>query len=868
MGREGITDNGNSRPGGAATGPARNALPPGTRLHEFEIERVLGEGGFGVVYLAFDHSLERHVALKEYLPGAFACRLDAMTIGPRSDQHRDTYASGLKSFMQEARMLAQFEHPAMVKVLRFWEGNGTAYMAMGYYEGTTLRELVKTAPGYTSEAALKALLVPLLDAVELLHARQIFHRDIALDNIIVQPDGAPVLLDFGAARRIIGDMTQALTVVLKPGYAPIEQYVDEGGLKQGPWTDVYGFAALLYAAVTGKPPPMAVGRAINDSLVPLQQLAPAGYSQPFLRAIDAALAVLPEARTQSIAAFRQMLGVPRLKENAQAPTPASPPAAAPEPAPAPAAREQSTGSPWSRRPAQIGALAVAIVLVAGIALGVFRGRSDQGSVATPPSSPDTAAKTDANTALATAPAASGAREAPTANVPPGPALPPSARPKAQAEVASRPQPVPSSTEVAAGLPGGNQARVAAPPPAGADIPPPKPATAANATPASVTPKDAQEQFALGKDYEFGRGVAKNPAEAARLYRRSADQGNALAQAALGSAYRTGTGVPKNPAEAAKWTRRAAEQGMAAAQEDLGDMVLNGIGVPKDEREAARWYRLAADQGLARAQLNLGLLYKDGVGVAADDAEAMLWFRRAAAQGNEAAKAAITRLASSAPSSTPTRNSPMPATRESATATAPAGVTDPVEMTKIGRDYELGRGVRKDVAEAARWYRKGAEAGYAPAMNGLGYAYEQGWGMPQDDAEATKWYRKAAELGDPAAENNLGNTYRNARGVARNDVTAASWYRKAAEHGNAWGQTNLGFMYENGRGVFRDPVEAVKWYRQAAEKGNQQAQFSLGRMYESGTGVNKDLTAAASWFRKSADQGNAQATARLAALSGK
>ena len=286
-----------------------DALPAGTRLSEFELESVLGEGGFSVVYLAFDHTLERHVAIKEYLPGAYAMRCEDGTVAARSGERQATFETGLRSFIDEARLLARFEHPALVKVLRFWEANGTAYMAMPQYHGRTLREIVKTDREFATEARLKALLSPLLDAVALLHAEKCYHRDIAPDNIIVQPNGAPVLLDFGAARRIIGDMTHALTVVLKPGYAPIEQYAEEGGPAQGPWTDVYAFAAVLYAAITGKAPVAAVARAYSDALVPLQRDPPVGYSPQFLGAIDAALAVRPEDRPQSIAAFRASLGL-------------------------------------------------------------------------------------------------------------------------------------------------------------------------------------------------------------------------------------------------------------------------------------------------------------------------------------------------------------------------------------------------------------------------------------------------------------------------------------------------------------------------------------------------------------------------------
>ena len=309
MNSDGVNSDEVNHDGAGLKGGHPDALPAGTLLSEFQLDRVLGMGGFSFVYLAFDQTLQRHVAIKEYLPSAYAMRCKDDTVAPRSDEHKATFASGLRSFIEEARLLAKFEHPALVKVLRFWEANGTAYMAMQYYQGRTLRQIVRADPGFATEARLKALISPLLDAVALLHAEKCYHRDIAPDNIIVQPNGAPVLLDFGAARRVIGDMTHALTVVLKPGYAPIEQYAEESGPAQGPWTDVYAFAAVLYAAITGKPPMAAVARAYSDTLVFLSSNPPAGYSPQFLRAIDAALAVRPEDRPQSIALFRASLGL-------------------------------------------------------------------------------------------------------------------------------------------------------------------------------------------------------------------------------------------------------------------------------------------------------------------------------------------------------------------------------------------------------------------------------------------------------------------------------------------------------------------------------------------------------------------------------
>ena len=286
-----------------------NCLALGTRIKQFHILNVIGEGGFGIVYRAFDESLQRDVALKEYMPGALAGRQPNASVRVRSAQHEGTFRAGLSSFINEARILAKFNHPAMVSVYSFWEENGTAYMAMPFYEGLNLRQAVAANPAIVTEQWIAQLLVPILDVLENLHAMSCYHRDVAPDNILLQQNGKPILLDFGAARRVIGDMTQAMTVILKPGFAPIEQYVDDGTLRQGAWTDIYALSAVLYSLIQGKPPTPSVVRMVND---PMTRLAGSrsDYSPGLLTAIDRGLAVKPEQRPQSIAEFRALLNLP------------------------------------------------------------------------------------------------------------------------------------------------------------------------------------------------------------------------------------------------------------------------------------------------------------------------------------------------------------------------------------------------------------------------------------------------------------------------------------------------------------------------------------------------------------------------------
>jgi serine/threonine protein kinase len=284
-----------------------SALPEGTRLGEFELRGLLGVGGFGIVYLAFDHSLEREVAIKEYMPAALAERTQTQQVSWRTQSDAETFTLGKNSFLVEARLLAHFDHPSLLKVHRYWEANGTAYMAMPVMRGRTLKEIRRAMSAPPDEAWLRSLLDPLLGAIQRLHAKGVYHRDIAPDNILIEPEGHPVLLDFGAARRVINDVTQTLTAILKPAYAPIEQYAEVGAVRQGPWTDLYSLGATLHYLMLARPPAPATARAVHDEASALTRQALPGCSENFLRTVDWMLAPRPVDRPQSVADLREVL---------------------------------------------------------------------------------------------------------------------------------------------------------------------------------------------------------------------------------------------------------------------------------------------------------------------------------------------------------------------------------------------------------------------------------------------------------------------------------------------------------------------------------------------------------------------------------
>lgn len=272
-----------------------------------ELVRVLAAGGFGIVYLARDHWLDRDVAVKEFLPTHLAGRGDGQQIELRADADAATFAQGLQSFIAEAKLLAHFSHPAIVKVHRFWEANGTGYMVMPYLRGPTLGQVRRSMSQPPTEQWLRSIMDPLMGALSMLHAEGVYHRDIAPDNVLVCDNGLPVLLDFGAARSIGCGQSCSPTAILKPHFAPIEQYAEGTRLRQGPWTDIYSLGALIAYLLVGAAPPPSTARSIDDEMTPLQERNIAGVSRTFLSAIDWALSVRPQERPQSIAELRDAL---------------------------------------------------------------------------------------------------------------------------------------------------------------------------------------------------------------------------------------------------------------------------------------------------------------------------------------------------------------------------------------------------------------------------------------------------------------------------------------------------------------------------------------------------------------------------------
>lgn len=283
-----------------------NSLPPDYQLGKFRIESVLGEGGFGITYKAWDTVLRQTRAIKEYLPGEFAVRAEGSIVRAKSADHEENFAWGIKKFLNEAQTLARFDHPNIMRVLDLFEQNDTAYMVMVYYAGDSLQQRIRERRAARSEEEILAFVKPLLHGLAVVHAENILHLDIKPANIYIRHDTqAPVLLDFGAAKDTISQHSRSMGSIYTPGYAAIEQYHQAG--KRGPWTDIYALAATLYHMVVGNPPEEAPGRVENDVVVPAAEAGRGRYTPQFLAAIDAALRVFSKDRPQSCAEWEEML---------------------------------------------------------------------------------------------------------------------------------------------------------------------------------------------------------------------------------------------------------------------------------------------------------------------------------------------------------------------------------------------------------------------------------------------------------------------------------------------------------------------------------------------------------------------------------
>jgi serine/threonine protein kinase len=277
--------------------PTNQALPSGYILLNYRIDKQISRGGFSIVYRAFDEG-GNHVAIKEYLPAALVLRQDGDIVRATSDENLNSFRYGMRCFFEEGRALANIVHPNVVRVLNFFRANETVYMVMQYERGRTLQEQIQKRKETINENFIKYVFTHLLNGLREVHTHKVLHLDIKPANIYLRVDGSPVLLDFGAARQTLTTNRPKLSPMYTPGFAAPEQYKNRD--KLGPWTDIYGVGASMFACLAGFAPQAGDARLENDRLASAKKLWSGSYSNELLEIIDWCLKLDHLERPQSV----------------------------------------------------------------------------------------------------------------------------------------------------------------------------------------------------------------------------------------------------------------------------------------------------------------------------------------------------------------------------------------------------------------------------------------------------------------------------------------------------------------------------------------------------------------------------------------
>jgi TPR repeat protein len=543
-----------------------NALKPGFELHWYGFREILGQGGFGITYIAYDRNLAHEVAIKEYMPVDLAARAADNSVVPLSTEYAERYEWGLERFIEEARTLAQFEHPNIVRVRNVFKTNNTAYMVMDYELGESLQEILSRRK-VLEEDDIGTVIFPIIDGLKLVHAHGFIHRDIKPANIFIRVDGDPVLLDFGSARQAVEKGKKSMTSLFSKGYAPIEQY-NTNEDEQGPWTDIYALGATMFRSIAGIPPTDAIDRSTaisitkRDSYVSAMEIGKDNYSEPLLKAIDHAMQFNRQDRPQSITEWLTEFSRKKPSQELTQSITIS------ESRSEDSLEELMARAEFGDTEAQstiafMYAKAVGVEQDLKLAMQWYQMAAEQGHVTAQFNlgvmyAKGRGVKQDFKEAFNWYSIAAEAGDA-------------------SAQVAL-------SSMYSLGI--------------GVD----KDEMAAYKWCLRAAKRGhLNSMYKLGEMYQKGTGIYQDHGEAYKWFKKAAHRNHIKAQMILGFMYGKGEGVERDDIEAYHWYRKAAEAGNPFAQYNLGVIYSKGRGINPNIIEAKKWYQKSADQGNEHAE---------------------------------------------------------------------------------------------------------------------------------------------------------------------------------------------------------------------------------------------------------------------------
>ena len=671
----------------------------------YRILKVLGQGGFGITYLAIQVRLDRKVAIKEFFMKDFCERNEVtsqVTLGTAGS--RETVNSCRKKFLTEAKHIALLVHPNIIRIIDVFDENSTSYYVMEYIEGGSLSNKLGTTGLSMSEAT--RYIFQVAETLEYIHKKNIAHLDIKPSNIMLNGNDEIVLIDFGVSKQYdfsTGEQTSVSPVGCSSGYAPLEQYEPDGVKDFSPQTDIYSLGATYFKLLTGITP-LKASKITKDFL--LENLKAKGVPTAVISIICKSMEKLKENRFSDVCSFIEGLNSISLQVADSS--------------------DKKDGNIAYKQYEEGTVVMPSQEEIDNWVKNIISGEYNTGRY----ESAFEHFSEYAKMGNATAQYYFGKMYGDGRGV---------SRDYAKAVEWYRKSAEQGNADAQCNLGymyyygrgvSGNYAK------------------AAEWYRKSAEQEDADAQYNLGKMYEYGRGVSQDYAKAVEWYRKSAEQGNAVAQCNLGIMYRNGLGVSQDNAKAVEWYRKSAEQGNAGAQCNLGGMYYSGRGVSEDYAKAVEWYRKSAEQGNADAQCNLGGMYYYGRGVSEDYARAAEWYRKSAEQEDADAQYNLGKMYEYGRGVSQDYAKAVKWYRKSAEQGNAYG------QYYLGCMYLFGRGVSRDEAKAVEWYRKAAEQGHVDAQYQLGYMYHNGIGVSKDHTKAAEWYSKAAKGGDVSARNIL------------------------------------------------------------------------------------------------------------------